>query len=103
MEDLRDFLDSARIIDLDLNGNQFTWSNRRIAQNFIQCRLDRTFVSVDWYDHFQETTLISLPRVASDHTPLLLEAQARLRKNAPFHFEYMWMEHPNFFNNLTQW
>ena len=36
----------------------FTWSNNQI-----------TFSSIDWESHFPLSTLVSFPRVGSDHAP----------------------------------
>lgn len=41
MEDLRNFLDGNELIEFNLKGNRYTWSNRRINKAFIQRRLDR--------------------------------------------------------------
>ena len=37
-------------------------------------RIDRTLVSVGWVDHFGNVSQRVLPRVVSNHCPLLVEA-----------------------------
>lgn len=57
MKDFRNFLDNNALIDLNLKGNRYTQSNRRIGFNFIQRRLDRISVSQDWLDNYPNTNL----------------------------------------------
>lgn len=47
MEYFTNFLDNNALIDLNLKGNRYTWSNRRIGFGFIQRRLDRIAVTQD--------------------------------------------------------
>ena len=37
-------------------------------------RIDRTLASMDWVDHFGNVSRRVLPRVVSDHCPLLVVA-----------------------------
>lgn len=43
--DFLDFINNAGLIDFDLKGIEFTWSNKRTGQNYIQARLDRVLAS----------------------------------------------------------
>ncbi|KAH9297640.1 hypothetical protein KI387_029322, partial [Taxus chinensis] len=85
MEALADFIKENSLLDMDLHGSSFTWSNRRLGRNHIQSRLDRSLGSLDWISLFPDFYLKSLPRAASDHSPLLLSANHNLNtKNPPF-------------------
>lgn len=61
MQDLRDFIDTNELLDMDLKGNRYTWSNRRIGKGFIMRRLDWILVSQDWISQYQNADLSSLP------------------------------------------
>lgn len=87
MEDIRDFKQS----------------NRRCGRNFIQKRLDRMLVTVEWLEEFQNADLTSLPRIALDHYPLLLNMNPWQKKRSHLKCECMWMLHPSFKENLKKW
>lgn len=57
MQDLRDLLDKNELIDLNLKGNRYTWSNRRISKGFILRRLDRMLASQEWMHQYQNFPL----------------------------------------------
>lgn len=67
-----------------MRGGGFTWSNRQAVP--ILSNLDRILVTTYWEDKFPLTTLTSLTRVGSDHTPLLLDMGDNVtRKAIRFH------------------
>ena len=45
--DLMDFINKEGLMDMDLHGIQFTWSNKRIGEDCIQACLDRVLISPD--------------------------------------------------------
>lgn len=45
--DLMDFINKEGLIDMDLHGMQFTWSNKRDGNECIQAHLDRALISPD--------------------------------------------------------
>ena len=57
-------------MDLPFEGASFT----RFRDSGLVCmsRIDRTLASVDWVDHFGNVSQRVLPRVISDHCPLLV-------------------------------
>jgi hypothetical protein len=82
-----DFISSCGLVDPPLKGGQFTWSNSREKE--AMSRIDRFLYTAAWEDQFPSITQRRLPRLLSDHFPLLLECgQLQLGKQ-PFHFENM--------------
>jgi endonuclease/exonuclease/phosphatase family metal-dependent hydrolase len=59
------------LVDLPLEGGQFTWSNNQ--ENQTWSRIDRFLISPEWVEHFLEVTQRNLTRLLSDHFPLLLD------------------------------
>ena len=67
-----DFIEANYLVDLPLEGASFTW----FSDSMTDCmsRIDRTLASVDWVDHFGNVSQRVLPRVVSNHCPLLVVA-----------------------------
>jgi len=68
--------------------NPFTWTHGEISE-----RLDRGLVSQSWLDLFPNAELFVLPPTSSDHSPLLVKLDSRIKMGAHkrvFRFEDMW-------------
>ena len=63
-------MDSCNLLDLGFNGPKFTWTNKR-KRNPIYERLDRAFGNGDWLVHYPNSCVWHLPRISSDHAPIL--------------------------------
>ena len=82
-----DFIENYSLVDLPLEGASFTWF--RDSGLPSMSRIDRTLVSLDWEEHFENVSQRVLPRVISDHCLLLLEAGVVRRCRSAFKFENM--------------
>ncbi|XXG76419.1 hypothetical protein AAC387_Pa08g0774 [Persea americana] len=97
---LRDFQATvlqAGLIEVLYSGNKFTWSNNRQDLSYVAARLNRALVNPQWMAHYPDPLLHHLPRISSDHSPILLNYQNQATSNAPFKFENKWLLHPSFF------
>lgn len=65
-------LNNCGMIDIGYIGSIYTWCNNKIPGKRIWKRLDRVFVNNDWDHIFQNNTVKHLPRIGSDHRPLLV-------------------------------
>lgn len=69
-------------------GNKYAWCNGRQGRAFDQERLDRGLANGEWRCLFPNAIVKHLPRIFSDHSPLLLD---RMEDNNtgphPFRFE----------------
>lgn len=75
--------------EVELNGRIFTWSNNQ--ENPVFEKLDRILMSLSFESLFPLMFLRALPRVLSDHAPLLLDFGLNLPKiTRPFKFELCW-------------
>lgn len=52
-------------------------------------------MSKEWDGHFSRTVWCVLPRLVSDHFPILLDG-GELRGTLPFRFENMWLKEEGF-------
>ena len=71
MREFSNFISEQGLIDIPLQGGPFTWSNTREVAS--KARLDRFLFSADWEDKFPSVSQQSLPRLLSDHFPIVLE------------------------------
>ncbi|KAL8502780.1 hypothetical protein ACS0TY_021771 [Phlomoides rotata] len=95
--EFRAFLDEAHLHDMDTSGPQFTWVTRRANHGYMVARLDRVLVNDDFLDLWHSTSATVLPRVSSDHHPILLRLFATSEHTIrPFHFQHMWTTHSSF-------
>ncbi|CAL8174658.1 unnamed protein product [Prunus armeniaca] len=99
-----EWIDRNHLVYLGFSGAKFTWCNKRNAEGIIWKRLDRGLCSIDWRLLFPEAHLMHLPRVNSDHCPILVRLDSKHypnRANVPFRFQAMWMSHPDFKDFVT--
>ena len=48
MKDLADFINDNDLLDMEMDGAKFTWSNNRKGVDLIQVKLDRLLVLIGW-------------------------------------------------------
>ncbi|XP_028076106.1 uncharacterized protein LOC114278281 [Camellia sinensis] len=93
MQQLNEFIDSAELNHLPLLGRKYTWCNTQESQNWS--RIDRVLLSLEWLIHFK-LKLWGLPRLISNHCPLLMMEDERDWGPKPFRFINGWTLHPKF-------
>lgn len=87
---------SCGLSDLGYQGPTFTLCKKRQGLPRIQVRLDRVLANAAWRALFTEATVKHLPRLHSDHCPILLQCEEKLvsdKSRRPFRFQAMWMAH----------
>ena len=98
--DIRDFhafLDDTETIDLGFVKSPYLWSNNRKPPNNILERLDRCGGNQSWLWVFGDHTVHRLPRLGSNHCPILLTDTAlTFLGSRRFRFENMWLMQPGF-------
>ncbi|XP_042029868.1 uncharacterized protein LOC121776765 [Salvia splendens] len=76
MIDFAEAIEDCRLLDPGTDGAEFTW-----AKNGLFERLDRAFVSEAWSSTFEATRVTNLPRVSSDHGPILARCKMQDAKD----------------------
>ncbi|KAL9667042.1 hypothetical protein QQ045_001387 [Rhodiola kirilowii] len=90
------------ISDAGYEGGQFTWSNNQKGFSKIWERLDRCLINGLALNSFPGLKIKHLTRIASDHCPLLLSFEDEKKKGRSFKFLGMWVQHPDFLNNVKR-
>lgn len=93
MRDFNNFMSKLEVSDLPMLGRQFTWSNSQDGARWS--RLDRFMFNPEWLVKFK-FKLSGLPRVISDHCPVLLLEDEIDWGPRPFKFINAWILHPLF-------
>lgn len=93
--------DFCNLIHLHTIGAPYTWSNGWRTRGHIELRLDRSLCNPEWLDKWSQTSCHTLPRLVSDHKPLLFSFYCIANKDMfggpkPFRFQSMWIEHGSF-------
>jgi endonuclease/exonuclease/phosphatase family metal-dependent hydrolase len=101
MHGFSDFISSCGLRDIPLEGGLFTWSNNRV--NVAMSRIDRFLYSDEWDDLFPSILQKRLPRILSDHFPIVLECGDFSRSRRPFRFENMWLKADGFKERVKEW
>jgi hypothetical protein len=88
----RSYVKRCGFIDLGYNGPAYTWTNKRFSSAPTYERLDRCLANAEWCMMYPETTVLHLPMMHSDHTPILVVLNSNYSQpNKPFRFENWWL------------
>jgi hypothetical protein len=98
MVEFSEFIFDQALIDLPLVGGRSTWSNCHSWS-----RIDRFLLSSDWEEYFSEVSQRRMPRLLSDHYPLLLDCGIERRGRGSFKFENMWLQAEGFEELVKGW
>ncbi|XP_077216002.1 uncharacterized protein LOC143850663 [Tasmannia lanceolata] len=101
MRKLSNFSQEMELIDLPLQGARFTWSNNQ--HRLIISRLDRILIPGEWEDRFPLINQRALPKILSDHNPIVLEISDFSGGPRPFKFDLDLLEVPGFDEKAKQW
>jgi hypothetical protein len=101
MMEFSDFIAEQGLVDIPLVGGQFTWSNNQ--ENEIWSRIDHFLLSPSWEDQYPEVIQRRLPRLCSDHFPLMLECGDSRGGKKCFKFENMWLKYEGFVDKVKSW
>lgn len=102
VEELMDVFHSCGLSTVNTQGGKFTWSRPRGDASRIYKRLDRAVSNLDWISIFTNSYLRILPRIGSDHCPILLHCGTPpARALPPFRWEASWALIPDYDKVVT--
>ncbi|GMI74429.1 hypothetical protein HRI_001112200 [Hibiscus trionum] len=88
-----DFIFDTGLVDMGYHGPAFTWERGDLKQHLDRCLCNET-----WFGVFPVSEVFHLPRLESDHSPVLLQVGdgGMGRMTRPFRYLTAWTEHPDF-------
>lgn len=86
-----DWVNRFGLQELKCAGRSFTWSNNQAEP--VMATLDRVFISTCWDRLYPASQVTTLPRLGSDHNPLVLDTNVLAPpKNKQYRFEKWWLQ-----------
>lgn len=92
-------IEQLELIDMPMLGRKLTWCNSQARDKWS--RIDRFLLNYEWVQNFN-FKLWGLPRMLSDHCPIILMEDDRDWGPKPFRFLNAWLLHPNFLAFVKQ-
>ncbi|XP_057779947.1 uncharacterized protein LOC130998549 [Salvia miltiorrhiza] len=81
--EFRDFIDASGFFESNTTGLSFTWCGRRHLPSHVESILDRCLFSAGFVAMWDSLNTHILPRLSSDHSPLILQCMEGASWNAP--------------------
>ncbi|XP_057774946.1 uncharacterized protein LOC130993927 [Salvia miltiorrhiza] len=104
-QDFCEFIEASGFGEPTTSGLRFTWSGRRFLPRHVESVLDRALISDGFADMWDSINSHALPRISSDHSPLVLQCKLAM-PTGKRHFKFlnMWVLHPDFQSMVaTSW
>nr|GMC69838.1 uncharacterized protein LOC109178201 [Ipomoea batatas] len=96
--DFAECIHSEGHIDMGFSGSKLTWVKSNQSGYIKGARLDRALCNLAWRQRFLDASVVHLPRIGSDHAPLLIRLTGTdlPRCRAPFRFQAPWLTDRSF-------
>lgn len=101
MADFSGWIEDMELHDPHLNGGNHTWFRR--VNHHSAARLDRFLYSMEWEETFKNIKQQIIPRVLSNHTPVMLQWGDWEQKRSNFKFENWWLKVDGFKDLIHNW
>jgi len=95
MEAFNEMINNTALRELHRTESHFTWTNKQ--NPLIMCVLDRVLVSNSWEDKFSLASVVTGPRIGSDHNPLIVDTGGNVPgQQYYFRFSAHWLQQEGF-------
>lgn len=84
LSEFQEFIEKNRLVDLGFVGPHSTWCNNRQGGASVWERIDRAFARVYWIQMHRRYQVLHLPRIVSDHRPMLVTTKVSPSYRSPF-------------------
>ncbi|GER52284.1 non-LTR reverse transcriptase [Striga asiatica] len=93
MLSFQNFINQMSMVEVNMQGHKYTWSNNRSHEHFVEEKLDRVFGSLRWSSSHSSTVVLNCYQTASDHSLLVLISElTQIKPKARFIFNKQWIE-----------
>jgi hypothetical protein len=92
-------IDALQLLELDLIGKKFTWSNEQ--DDPTMSRIDRLMATTEWHDLYLSANLQAICTMTLDHYLLLMQGHSSCNFYKGFCFESYWV-HIDRFKEVVQ-
>lgn len=90
------------IWDIKYKGNPLSWAWKR-NNMLVQCRLDRAVANQEWLEAHPQAATFYLPRVQSDHSPIITSLDGHQRKKfTNFKYDQRWVNKEKFVETVEK-
>ncbi|GAU39340.1 hypothetical protein TSUD_60910 [Trifolium subterraneum] len=93
------WINECNLMEVTTAGTKFTWRGPQWnGRDRVFKKLDRVLCNVSWRLKFHQGFAKVLPRLQSDHHPIIiiLDGETNMGRNRPFRYEAAWATHDNF-------
>lgn len=92
MEEFQEFISDAGLLDAGYEGEPYTWCSNEVSQRRTWIRLDRVLNNLEALSYFPQIRVCHLPRIQSDHCPLVLSLFEERKYYGSFKFQRQWIQ-----------
>ncbi|CAN1332355.1 hypothetical protein LINPERPRIM_LOCUS35687 [Linum perenne] len=104
MREFNNFIDDARLIDIEYIGAKYTWRNNQEGGEEVKQRIDRGLCNIRWASLYPKCRIEHKARAESDHCPIMLILEANNCRRGPrrFFYERGWKEVVGYYDCVEQ-
>ncbi|KAJ1392784.1 Ribonuclease H-like superfamily [Sesbania bispinosa] len=84
---------AASLMDLEISGSKYIWSNNRRGDQEVKEKIDRVLTNFEWRTLYPHAEALAVPPISSDHTPIILDIKPEGYNHQDFKFEAYWQDH----------
>ncbi|KAI9076002.1 hypothetical protein K1719_042018 [Acacia pycnantha] len=95
----KEWIEGCNLIDLEAQGPFFTWKGPKWdGLDRVYKRLDRCLCNVQWQEMFENAEIKVIPRLCSDHHPIMvnLKVENKRGRGRNFRYQVAWQLHEQY-------
>lgn len=89
------------LVELQLKGRAFTWSNINMQHDPLPEQLDWFFTSAKWTIDYPNSEVTPMAKITSDHIPCKVSIGTNIPRSNIFRFMNFWVEHARFLDTVS--